>query len=372
MDSKLLERVCNAPGPSGFEDAAQEVAMDVLGECCDEVYKDHLCNVIGVKKATHPPAGGKEPIRVLFGAHADEIGMMVKHINAKGYIHFIQLGGLNPQVCESQRVVIHGRKPVRGVIVPGGGKNRDKPAGLDELLIDTGLPKKELEKRIDVGDIATFEDDVSRLNDKMWVGRNFDDRIGTYCMLQAMRELGDTCVDVYAVSSVQEEVGLRGMRPAAFGVAPDIGIALDGSMARGAYVGDHQNLCDLGKGTGIYMIDKLTIGHPGLVRFLFNICEKYKIPYQKNIGGGTDAAAIQQSRAGVISTTVGAAVRYMHSTVQLCHADDMDATVKMLCKFAEHAHEFLPGRGKVAKRTPVQPKSPAGTKAKRKRSAKKK
>jgi len=371
MDSKLLERVCNAPGASGFEDEVQSVVMDVLGKCCDEVYMDHLCNVIGVKKATRPPAGGEEPIRVLLGAHADEVGMMVKHIGDGGYIHFIQMGGLNPQVCESQRVIIHGKKPVRGVIVPGGG-GKDKPAALADLRIDTGLSKKELEKRIEVGDIATFEDDVSVLNGKMWVGRNFDDRIGTYCMLQTMRELGDTAVDVYAVSSVQEEVGLRGMRPAAFGVAPDIGIALDGSMARGAHVGNHQNLCDPGKGTGIYMVDKLTIGHPGLVRFLFNVCEKYKIPYQRNIGGGTDAAAIQQSRSGVISTTVGAPVRYMHSTVQLCHADDMDATVKMLARFAEHAHEFLPGRGKTAKRTSVKPGSGTQSAAKRRKGRKKK
>ena len=360
MDKQLLEKVCNAPGVSGFEDAAQNLAMDILGGCCDDVRMDNLGNVIGHRKATKAPERGKEPIRVLLAAHADEIGMMVKHINAKGFIHFIQMGGLNPQVCESQRVIIHGRKPVRGVIVPGGGKDKDKPAKLDELLIDTGFSRKQLEKLIEVGDIATFEDDVSLLNGKMWVGRNFDDRIGTYCLLQTMRELGDTCVDVYAVSSVQEELGLRGMRPAAFDIAPDIGIALDGSMARGAYVEDHQNLCEPGKGTGIYMADRLTIGHPGLVRHLFNLCEKHKIPYQRNIGGGTDAAAIQQSRAGVISTTVGAPVRYMHSTVQLCHADDIDATVKMLKVFCQNAHEFIGGRGETVSRTGVtKKKAPA-------------
>jgi putative aminopeptidase FrvX len=177
----------------------------------------------------------------------------------------------------------------------------------------------------------------------MWVGRNFDNRIGSYSLLEAMQTLGDTAVDVYAVSSVQEEVGLRGARPAAFGCAPDIGIAIDGSMARGANVEDFRNLCEPGEGTGIYMVDNLTIGHPGLVRYLFDMCEANKIPYQRNIGGGTDAQAIQQSRAGVITTTVGAPVRYMHSTVQLCHADDMDATVAMLVKFLETAHDFYAG-----------------------------
>jgi endoglucanase len=111
-------------------------------------------------------------------------------------------------------------------------------------------------------------------------------------------------------------------------------------MTRGAYVKDSQNLCEPGKGTGIYLVDNLTIGHRGLLRFLYDLCRKNRIPYQKNVGGGTDASAIQQSRAGVIATTVGAPVRYMHSTVQLCHADDMDATVKLLTTFMEHAHEF--------------------------------
>ncbi len=343
MNRKLLKRIGNAPGVPGFENAAQDIAAEVLESCCDNVTRDHLGNVIGLKKATVRPKRGKRPIRVMLAAHADEVGLMVKHINDRGFIHFIPMGGVNPVVTQSQRVIIHGKKPVRGVIVPkgnGNGKDEKSPQ-LKDLLIDTGLPKEKLEKLISIGDIVTFDSDVSVLNGKMWVGRNFDDRIGSYTLLEAMRTVGDTHVDVYAVSSVQEEVGLRGARPAAFGIEPDIGIAIDGSMARGAYVNDQDNLCEPGKGTGIYMIDRLTIGHPRLVQYLFDLCEQSDIPYQRNIGGGTDAAAIQQSRAGVIATTVGAPVRYMHTTVQLCHADDMDATVAMLAKFMETAHEFM-------------------------------
>lgn len=343
MNQKLLKRIGNAPGVSGFENAAQDIAEEVLATCCDEVKRDHLGNVIGFKKATKRPRGRNRPIRLMLAAHADEVGLMVKFINDAGFIHFIPLGGVNTVVVQSQRVVIHGRKPVRGVIVPkadGNGKD-EKPPQLADLFIDTGLPKEKLEKLVSIGDIVTFESDVSLLNGKMWVGRNFDDRIGSYSLLEAMRTVGDTHVDVYAVSSVQEEVGLRGARPAAFGIEPDIGIAIDGSMSRGAYVNERDNLCEPGKGTGIYMVDRLTIGHPRLVQYLCDLCEKSKIPYQRNIGGGTDAAAIQQSRAGVIATTVGAPVRYMHTTVQLCHADDMDATVDMLVKFMETAHIFL-------------------------------
>lgn len=345
MDPKLLKRIANAPGVPGFENAAQDIAVEILKGCCSDVRRDPLGSVIGLKKATRPPANGERPLRVMLAAHADECGMMVKHINGKGLIHFIPMGGLGPVVAQSQRVIIHGREPVRGVVAPKCNGEDGKVADMDALLIDTGLPKAELEKRVRAGDTVTFENDVSLLNGKMWVGRNFDDRIGSYCLLEAMRQVGDTVADVYAVSTVQEEVGLRGARPAAFGIEPDIGIAIDGSMARGAYVNDHENLCEPGEGTGIYVVDKLTIGHPGLVRYLCDLCERNKIPYQRNIGGGTDAAAMQQSRAGVITTTIGAPVRYMHSTVQLCHADDIDATVALLVKFMETAHEFMAGLG---------------------------
>ena len=341
MNRPLLQRVCNAPGVPGFENAAQDIAAEVFGECCDEVKRDALGNVIGFRKATVRARGGQQPLRVMLAAHADEPGMMAKHINGKGMLHFIPMGGLSPVIVQSQRVIIHGRKPVRGAIVPKVNGDKSKPAELTDLLIDTGLSKAQLEKWVRPGDTITFEHDASILNGKMWVGRNFDNRIGLYCLLEAMRRVEKTHADVYAVSTAQEEVGLRGARPAAFGVAPDIGIAIDGSMARGAYVGDHENLCEPGSGTGIYVVDKLTIGHPGLVRYLCEMCEKAGIPYQRNIGGGTDAAAIQQSRAGVIATTVGAPVRYMHSTVQLCHADDMDATVALLAKFMETAHRFM-------------------------------
>ncbi len=342
MDRHLLERICNAPGVPGFENAAQDIAAEVLGTCCDEVRRDALGNVIGVKRASHRRRRGCQPVRVMLAAHADEAGMVVKYVNGKGLLHFLPMGGMSPVIAQSQRVIIHGRRSVRGVVVPRIEGEEFKPATLGDLLIDTGLPKEELEKWVRPGDAITFDSEATVLNGKMWVGRNFDDRIGVYCLLEAMRRVGTTRADIYAVSTAQEEVGLRGARPAAFGIAPDVGLAIDGSMARGAYVNDHEHLCEPGQGTGIYVMDKLTIGHPGLVHYLCELCEKAGIPYQRNIGGGTDASAIQQSRAGVIATAVGAPVRYMHTTVQLCHADDMDATVALLVKFMETVHEFMP------------------------------
>ncbi len=340
MNSSLLKKIGNATGIPGYEDAIQEVVVKEFADCCDDVWRDHMGNVFGLKRASGFKKNGKRPLRLMFAAHADEIGMMVKHINGDGYIHFIQMGGLNPIVTQSQRVVIHGREKVRGVIAPRASADPNLNCKLEDLLIDTGLPKSEVEKLVSPGDIVTYEGDVSLLNDKVWVGRNWDNRIGLYCLVEAMRQVGETAVDVYAVSTVQEEVGIRGARPAAFAVAPDIGIAIDGSMARMAYVPDHQYICDIGKGTGIYVVDNLTIGHAGLIRSMIEMCKERGIPCQKNIGGGTDATALQQGRSGAIATTVGAPVRYMHSTVQLCHADDMDATVNLLIGMMQTADKI--------------------------------
>ncbi|MGD8237399.1 MAG: M42 family peptidase [Armatimonadota bacterium] len=343
MDQRLLERVCNAPGVPGHEDAAQDVVAEVLGASCDEVRRDRLGNVIGLKRAARPPEDREQPLRVVLAAHVDEIGGMVKHIDDKGFIRFQPLGGLDSQAIVSQRVVIHGRQPVHGVVAPamGAGK-KDAVTPVQDLLIDTALAKDALSKLVEVGDVLTFAPEVAVLNDSVYVGRNFDDRIGTYCLLETMNRVGAASVDAYAVSTVQEEVGVRGMTVAAHAIGPDIGIAIDGSPTWGPYVKSHENVCALGEGTGIYIMDRLTIGDRRLVRFLFDLCKRHEIPCQRNIGGGTDASAIQRSRAGALSTTVGAPVRYMHSTTQLCHADDIEATIRLLTAFVEQAHELPP------------------------------
>jgi endoglucanase len=179
------------------------------------------------------------------------------------------------------------------------------------------------------------------MGSKVVTGRNFDDRLGVYCMLLAMKNLRETHADIYAVSTVQEEVGVRGATPAAYSVEPDFGIAIDGSITWDVpHAPQHQKHCYLGKGTGIYIMDRLTIGSPKLVNFLIYACEKNGIAYQRNVGGGTDASAIQRSRHGALSTTIGAPTRYMHSSVQMAHVDDLTATSLLLKTFAETAHEL--------------------------------
>jgi len=342
VDLELLARVSNAKGIPGFEDEIQDLVTEIFTEFCDETHRDRLGNVIGLKRAAQTPTGKSRPLRVVLAAHSDEIGMMVKHISSEGYIRCQPLGGLHAPSIMSQPVLIFGREPVRGVVVPNHSMPDQVPA-LEDMFIDVGRPVEEVLRLVEVGDPVTFTQEFTRLNDKVVMGRNFDDRIGTYCLLEVMRRLGPTMVDVYAVSTVQEEMGVRGMPVAAYAIEADVGVALDGSICRGPYPNPNDPTCYMGKGTGVYMMDKRTIGDRHLVRLLLDLAEKHQIPVQRNIGGGTDASAIQQTRLGALSTTVGAPVPYMHSTVSLCNVDDIEATVSLLSVFLDHAHELSVG-----------------------------
>ncbi len=220
MNNQLLEQVCHTPGIPGYEEAIQEVVKGILSDSCDEVSCDRMGNVIGLKRATNPPVEGDRPLKVVLAAHSDEVGMMVKFIDSDGFIGFQPVGGLNPQAIVSQRVIIHSRSPVNGIIVPR--RNGLPLPALDEMLIDVGLRRDAVLDAIEIGDVITFAAELDELNDQVYVGRNFDDRIGTYCLVDAMSQLESTSVDVYAVSTVQEELGVRGMPTAAYAIEPDV------------------------------------------------------------------------------------------------------------------------------------------------------
>ena len=340
---EFLKKLCEVPGVTGFESSAQDLVESELRTCCDEVWRDSMGSLFGLRKAR---AGVANPKKVMFAGHVDEIGLMVTHVGADGFVWFAPVGGIDVRVLMSQRVIIHGREQVRGVIAPKiAGLMTDEESKklpqMDTLCIDTGLPGGDLTSLVRIGDVISFDQDFRFLNPGVVTGRNFDDRLGVYSMVEAMRSLGETSVDVYAVSTVQEEVGVRGAHTAAFAVEPDYGIAIDGSISWDVPGAPEQlKHCRMGGGTGIYIMDRLTIGSPRLVEFLTALCDRERIPFQRNVGGGTDASAIQRAKRGALATTIGAPTRYMHSTVQLAHVDDIRATTDLLRAFAEHAHEL--------------------------------
>jgi endoglucanase len=337
MNVELLKALTNAPGLSGFETHIQEIATAGLRQTCDEVKRDRLGNVIGVRKARR--TSSDPPLRLALMAHADEIGMMVRYIDDRGYIYFDAIGGIHAPSTVSQHVIVHGVETVHGVVAPKMDDAESTP-GLKDLRIDLGLSAGEVKRLVRPGDPITYAQQFVELRDGIYMGRNFDNRVGLYCMLQAMSELAETAVDVYAVSTVQEEVGVRGALVAAAAIEAQIGLAIDGSLCQSAYSKPQEQTCSLNEGAGIYMMDRLTIGDRGVIDLLLTVAAERGIPVQRNIGGGTDASALQRTGRGAVVTTVGAPVRYMHSTVQLCAAGDLDATCALLAAFAENAHRL--------------------------------
>ncbi|MBX3141438.1 MAG: hypothetical protein KF875_11845 [Trueperaceae bacterium] len=349
-DLGLLERLVNTPGVSGFEHAAQEIVYAELEAHADEIWRDRMGNVIALKRAV--ASGGVPPRRLMYAAHVDEIGMLVRHVDADGFIRFQAVGGLDPRTLISERVVVHGTKngrhELKGVIAPQAGwlgtaQDRERVFPMKELYIDLGRAAADVHERVHMGDVITLAAEFDLLNDDVVVGRNFDDRIGVYCLIEAFKRIEAPPIDVYAVSTVQEEVGVRGVPTAAHAVQPDIALAIDGSLPSDTpYAAPDERQCALGEGTGIYLVDNRTIGNPGLIAGLLATCERHGIACQRNLGGATDASEIQRRNLGAWATTIGAPTRYMHSTVQLCHLDDVEATVRLLAHFPSHAAGILP------------------------------
>lgn len=341
---ELLRVLSDTPGVSGFEEPVQVVVKAELESVCDEVWVDRIGNVIGVKRAART-IDSPEPLRVMLAAHMDEIGFMVKHVDREGFVRFMPIGGFDPRTLVAQRVIIHGKRDVKGVIAPQpnwilSSEDKQKVLGIQDLVIDAGLGKEAMSGLVSIGDVISLAQTFDELNDQVVTGRNFDDRIGVYAMLEAMKRIQECQVDVYAVATVQEEVGLRGVPTAAYAIEPDIGIALDGSLASDVpYAKDEDRHCAMGAGTGIYVMDGRTISDRGLVRFMVQLAEKNGIKYQLNLGGGTDASIIQRNRLGARVCTIGPPTRYMHSTAQLCSKEDIESTIELLRVFLEHAHE---------------------------------
>jgi endoglucanase len=284
----------------------------------------------------------------MLAAHMDEIGFLVSHIDEKsGFLRIDPVGGFDPRVLMAQRVIVHTEKgDLIGII---GSKpphilteeERKKPLELKDLFIDLGLPAEEVKKRVNIGDFITLQQDFAEVGNLVSC-KALDDRVGVYVMIEAVRRTKKHVCDIYAVATTQEEVGVRGARVSSFNVAPDIGVALDVTVASDVPgVGEHEQVTKLGAGVAIKIKDSLSISNPKLVRTMRQIAEQKKIKYQLEIlpRGGTDAGAIQMTREGVAAITLSIPTRYLHSVVEAAHKDDIQAAIDLLATFLEVAHE---------------------------------
>jgi len=342
----LLKKLCETPGISGYEERIQKVIREELEKVTDEVKVDKLGNVIGIKKAKKT-SDKASPKKVMIAAHMDEIGFMVRFIDKEGFLRFVPVGGFDPKTLIAQRVVVHGRKDIGGVI---GSKpihileeeERKKVPKIKDLFIDLGLKKDEVLEIVKPGDFVTLDRNFKELNDQIITAKALDDRAGVYVMIESLKRVKDWEIDIYAVATVQEEVGLRGATVSSFSVEPDAGIALDVTIASDLPgTKEEERVTNLGGGTAISLMDSHTISNKKLVDFLRDIAEENKIKYQTDIllGGGTDAGAIQRSKSGVPVCTVSIPTRYIHSVVEMCNKEDIENSIKLMINFLESAHK---------------------------------
>jgi putative aminopeptidase FrvX len=318
----LIQKLVETPSPSGREENIRQVIRLEVESYADDLRTDALGNLIA-RKGQVSQGGSK----VMLDAHIDEIGVIVTHIDEKGFLRFTTIGGVRPATCLGGRVrFLNGQL---GVI---GSERVDDPGKLpnfENLYIDIGASQRS-EVVIRVGDMAVFERPFLDLGDRL-VSKAMDDRIGAAVLVETLRQWQPSPHQVFFVFSVQEEVGLRGATTAAFGVDPDIGLAVDVTGTGDTPKGLKMEV-SLGKGPTIKVRDGGMISDPRLVNWMVRTAEKARIPFQLEVleGGTTDARAMQLTRSGVPAGCVSIPCRYVHSPSEMVDYNDVQNAVRLL------------------------------------------
>ncbi len=346
MRQDSLEFLCKlfeTPSPSGFEQAIQKVVKKRVSSFADEVRVDVHGNLVA---AFNPQA----KVRVMLSGHCDQIGMMVTHIDEHGFIYFNQIGGIDPSVLPGSRVVIHARKgKVNGII---GHKpvhllhaeERGKRLELSKLWIDIGASDgAEAKKMVGVGDPITYELNVLRMGKNVLVSPACDDKVGVFVVMEALRLVAAQIkardkkrfpVALFAVSTVQEEIGLRGARTSCFGLDPLVGIAVDVTHASDNPGAEAKRIGTVKLGHGPTIARGANI-NPVVEDLLVSTAKKKRIKHQSLSSPGatgTDANAIQVSRSGVAAALIGIPNRYMHTQVEMVDLRDLEAAARLVAE----------------------------------------
>ncbi|MBN2542193.1 M42 family metallopeptidase [bacterium] len=333
----FLKKLMDTISPSGFEDEARKLWGERTQKFADEVNNDILGNSIAVLNKGGNP-------KIMLAGHIDEVGFMVKYINKEGYIYFSTIGGLDPHIVPGQRVWIKaqkgrvlgviGRKPIH-LIESDERKNVTK---IEDLFIDIGAKdEKEAKSILQIGDPAVPAAGFDELNNDLGVSRGFDNKGGAFVISETLRILSKSNpkASVYGVATVQEEIGLRGAKTSAYGVSPDIGIAVDLTFSTDYPSINKNKVGDIKIGKGPVIARGPNI-NPKIFDLLVEVAKKEKIPYQIegiSRGTGTDANVIQLTKSGVATGLVSIPNRYMHSPVEIVSLKDLENVSKLLSAF---------------------------------------
>ena len=323
---EYMQRLNAAHGPAGDEAGIRAVIEEMASPYADEMMTDTMGNLIVRKKGAGP--------KVMFAAHMDSIGFIVTHIEKEGFLRVGRLGGIRPQ--EIAFTPVRFKNGTKGVIVPEEKADFGK-LKLDECYIDIGAKNDEdAKKLVQVGDTAIYDTAVISAGCKV-ISPYMDNRVSCAILLAALAQMPEVMPnDVYFVFTVQEEVGLRGAKTAAYAVDPDYGIAVDVTDVDDTPGSEKNGTVQLGKGAAIKLMDSSVICHPEVVKILSDLSEGKKIAAQKDIlrAGGTDAGAMHVSRMGVRAGGISIPCRYIHSPVEMVPLDDFKSCVDLSVAFA--------------------------------------
>ena len=333
LNIPLLKKICEVAGAPGYEQRIRALVIEEITPLVDEVRVNNMGNVYAIKK-------GKNSKKVMVGAHMDEIGFIVTHIDDNGFVRFHTLGGFDPKTLTAQRVIIHGKEDVMGVM---GSKpihvmtqeERTKNPKITDYFIDLGMPKKEVEKLIEIGNPITRYSELMEMGDCVNC-KSIDNRVSVFILIETLRALKNQELpyDTYGVFTVQEEVGIRGANVSAMDIQPDFGFGLDTTIAYdlpGAQ--EHEKITSLGKGTAIKIMDASTICDYRMVTYMKEVAQKNKIKWQPEIlpAGGTDTAGIQRMNdGGAISGAVSIPTRHLHQVIEMANKEDILASIELL------------------------------------------
>ncbi|HWS29408.1 MAG TPA: M42 family metallopeptidase [Clostridia bacterium] len=321
MFKDMIKTIVEAYGPSGRERAAGEVIKSFVAPHADKVYYDALGNLIAYKKGT----SGK---KIMLATHMDQIGLIVTHIDDKGFLRVSNVGGVSPTVSIAREVMFE--NGTRGVTYFETEKKAIGEAGMAELFIDIGAAsKEEAEAKVEIGDVAVYAPHFFEMGRFIACGA-LDDRLCCAIAAEAFNTV-KTTHDVYAVFTVQEEVGCRGAGPAAYAIEPDLAIALDVTRTGDTPKSSLMSVT-AGKGPTIKVMDSSVIVPVSVREFLKKCAEENKIPYQYEVlrAGGTDTSTIQRSKDGVLAGCISVGTRYIHSPAEVASMDDTENAVKLL------------------------------------------
>ncbi len=355
MNLELLDRLAVTASISGREYRVRELIRREVEGLFDEVRVDTMGSLVCIR---HPRKQGKasrdeNATRIMLAAHMDQIGFLVRHIDDKGFIRVVAVGGFDTRNLFARQVTVcpdlkDPSKDLPGVMNPGGKpihiaseEEKKKIPLVDEFLVDLGLPGDEVKSKVKIGDMVVLKAPLTRVGNTV-VSQCLDNRVACWIAIEAMRKVagGDHACEIGCVFTVQEEVGLRGAMTAAYDYRPQIGIAIDTTLCVDTPgIPEDQRTTEQAKGAGLTFMDSSFIADLDLALEFERVAQENDIKHQRSIlgRGGTDSGTIQRSRSGVRSFTLSCPTRYIHTVVEMVHQDDMAACRDLLAAYLAQA-----------------------------------